>query len=306
MSRYLVTGASGLLGLNLCLQVASQVDVIGITNDVSLVNTPFPVIKKNLAEFNEIENLINRYKPDVIFHCAAMANIDQCESNPELAFRVNAELPGELARYSQKMGIKLVHISTDAVFDGHKGNYVETDPPAPLGVYAKSKLEGENLVTANNPDAIVARVNFYGFSISGKRSLSEFFLNNLMSQKQMMGFTDVYFSPLLVNDLVDLLIQITNKNLSGIYHTLSCESLSKYQFGCMLAEKFSLDKNLIKPVSVQDSDLIATRSLNLTLNTQKISSALGTALPDQKSGIDRLFSLYQEGYAEKIKNLLAN
>lgn len=303
MNRCLVTGASGLLGLNLCLQIFPKYEVLGISNSISLSNPPFQVVKRNLRDLKEIKNLIDQFKPDVIFHCAAMANIDQCEINPELAFQINTELPGEIAYLSKVNGIKLIHISTDAVFDGQVGNYSEEDPPNPLGIYAKSKLEGENLVIANNPDALIARVNFYGFSITGKRSLSEFFLNNLIENKTMMGFTDVFFCPLIVNDLIDLLICMLKMDLSGVFHTLSSESVSKYQFGAMLAEKFSLDCNLIKPVSVKDSGLVATRSLNLNLQTQKLSDAIGKELPDQKSGIERLFKLYKEGYAVNIKNL---
>jgi len=305
MSRFLVTGASGLLGLNLCMQISSKSEVFGIVNQVSLINTPFPVIKKDLGDLNEIRLLVDSIKPDTIIHCAAMANIDQCESQPDLAFRLNAELPGELARLSQKLGIKLVHISTDAVFDGIKGNYSETDLPNPLGVYAKTKLSGENLVKDNNLDAIIARVNFYGYSITGQRSLSEFFLNNLLSKKPMMGFTDVYFCPLLVNDLVDILLDMVTADLKGIFHTLSSESLTKYEFGCRIANRFNLDQNLIKPVSVMESELKATRSLNLNLQTQKLSSVMNRILPDQQTGINRLFSLYKDGFPETIKALKA-
>ncbi|PKN88668.1 MAG: hypothetical protein CVU46_00225 [Chloroflexi bacterium HGW-Chloroflexi-8] len=303
MSRFLVTGASGLLGLNLCMQISSKSEVFGIVNEVSLENTPFRVIKKNLLDLNEIKFLIDSINPDTIVHCAAMANIDKCESQPGLAYRINAELPGEIARLSQKLGIKLVHISTDAVFDGVKGNYSETDVPNPLGVYAKTKLAGENLVKDNNLDAIIARVNFYGYSVTGQRSLSEFFLNNLLNKKPMMGFTDVYFCPLFVNDLVDVLLEMVSVDLKGIFHTLSSESLSKYDFGCRIAKCFNLDQNLIKPVSVNDSNLQATRSLNLTLQTQKLSSMLNRKLPDQQTGINHLFSLYKDGYPETIKAL---
>ena len=305
MTRCLVTGASGLLGLNLCLQFSPEFEVFGVSNTISLSNLPFQIIKKNLEEPDAIKNIFDQYKPDIIFHCAAMANIDQCELNPDLTFRINAELPGEIAYLTKIKGIKLVHISTDAVFDGQKGNYSEDDQPNPLGVYAKSKLDGENYVSANNPEALIARVNFYGYSITGKRSLSEFFLNNLLENKSMLGFTDVFFCPLIVNDLVDVLHEMIKADLCGIYHTLSCESLSKYEFGCMIAERFSLDSDLIKPVSVYESGLFATRSLNLTLQTQKLSSALDKKLPDQLSGINRLFKLYQEGYAEKIRNFQA-
>ena len=97
------------------------------------------------------------------------------------AQRINAEMPGKLAAVCKKKKIRLIHISTDAVFDGKMGDYTEEDIPNPLSVYARTKIEGEHLVAAENPEAIIARVNFYGFSLSGKRSLAEFFLNSLRS-----------------------------------------------------------------------------------------------------------------------------
>jgi dTDP-4-dehydrorhamnose reductase len=303
MTRFLVTGASGLLGLNFCVQAASAHEVSGIVNSVSLKNAPFQVIQHNLEDHKVFRSLIDSCKPEVIIHCAAMANIDNCESQPQLAFQINADLPAGIARQSRELGIKLVHISTDAVFDGIKGDYSESDPPNPVGVYTKTKLAGENLVLSENPDALIARVNFYGYSISGSRSLSEFFLKNLRDQKPMMGFTDVRFNPLLVNHLVDLLLEMTACNLKGIYHTLSSETLTKYEFGCRIAKKFNLDQSLIRPISVKQSGLVATRSLNLNLRTDKLRSAIGHELPDQQAGIDELFRLNNAGYAEKIRAL---
>ena len=212
--------------------------------------------------------------------------------------------PGKLHGCLKNSVLKLVHISTDAVFDGIHGNYSETDLPNPLGVYAKTKLTGEDLVKDNNLDAIIA-VNFYGCSVTGHRSLSEFFLNNLLRKKPMMGFTDVYFCPLLVNDLVDILLDMVTADLKGIFHTLSSESLTKYDFGSRIANRFNLDQNLIKPVSVMESELKATRSLNLNLQTQKLSSVLNRSLPDQQTGINRLFALYKDGFPETIKALKA-
>ena len=176
MAKILVTGASGLLGLNFCYQMFENHQITGVINQNPLKNVPFEVIKEDLSHPQIVLKLIDEIKPDVILHCAAMANIDQCETRPDRAERVNAELPNELAYHTKKQGIKLVHISTDAVFDGENGYYNENDKPNPLGVYAKTKLAGEEGVTNENPDAIIARVNFYGWSLNGKRSLSEFFL----------------------------------------------------------------------------------------------------------------------------------
>ena len=159
-----------------------------------------------------------------------------------MAQQINAEMPGSIAVLCKKKGIQLTHISTDAVFDGKMGDYTEEDPPNPLSVYARTKLEGERTVAAEYPNAIIARVNFYGFSLSGKRSLAEFFLNNLIDKKQVNGFVDVMFSPLYVTDLVDTLVKMIEKELSGLYHVVSPESLSKYAFGERSRKNLGLKK----------------------------------------------------------------
>ncbi len=162
MSRILVTGASGLLGINFCLQNYKDHQITAVVNRNSLNNAPFTVIHENLTHPGTISDLIDKTRPDLILHCAAMANVDQCENQPQSARQINAEVPAELAFRTKSSGIKLVHISTDAVFDGLKGDYVETDIPNPLGVYASTKFDGEKSVSSENPEAIIARVNFYG------------------------------------------------------------------------------------------------------------------------------------------------
>ncbi len=97
-----------------------------------------------------------------------------------------------------------------------------------------------------NPQAIIARVNFYGWSLNGTRSLGEFFYRNLSAGKNVKGFTDVLFCPLLVNHLVDLLLTMAEKDLKGLYHVVSSEHLSKYEFGCRIARLFDLDEKLIR------------------------------------------------------------
>ncbi len=231
-----------------------------------------------------------------------MANIDQAETQPELAQRINAELPGEIAGEMRKTGGMMVHISTDSVFDGQRGNYTETDEPNPINVYARTKLAGEQAVLQANPDAIVARVNFYGWSLSGKRSLAEIFFNNLSAGKRMYGFTDVYFCPLQVNILGEILLEMAERQLKGLFHVVSSEALTKYDFGVRVAHLFGLDKSLIQPVSWQEAGLQAARSPKLTLNSDKLAGALGRVLPAQEPGLRRFLSLYREGVQAQIRS----
>ena len=301
--RYLVTGASGLLGLNFSLNKSKKHSIVGVVNQNSLENVPFEVKTLDLSDPDVLEPLIDEVKPDVVLNCAAIANLDVCEKNPELAWKLNTELPGNLAGLALRKGYKLVHISTDCVFDGIKGNYREEDEVNPLSIYAETKYQGERKVIQTCKDAIIARVNFYGFSLNGRRSLVEFFINNLKAGQEMKGFTDVYFCPLMVLDLGDILEKMVEHDLRGLYHVLSSECISKYDFGQRVASRFGLAGDLIKPSSVNDGGLLVKRSPNLTLSTDKISSALGEKMPSQAHGLNRIFELYQSGYLQKLQDL---
>jgi dTDP-4-dehydrorhamnose reductase len=304
MSRFMVTGASGLLGLNFALAVdGRQHQVTGVDNRNPLGWINFATLQADLTENGIIETLVDEIKPDVILHCAAMANVDDCEKRPQMAQRVNAELPGQIAEVAQKHQIKMVHISTDAVFDGQKGNYSESDVPAPLSVYARTKYEGELAVLSANPLALVTRVNFYGWSISGTRSLAEFFVNNLADGKEVKGFTDILFCPLMVLDLAATLVEAAAKDLSGLYHTVGPESMSKYAFGVAIARQFGFDEALVKPASVLEGDLSAARSPNLTLSTEKLAQALGHPLPGFAQGLAKFHDQYRHGFPQLIRSL---
>jgi len=208
-----------------------------------------------------------------------------------------------LALESARRGVRMIHISTDAVFDGVDGGYSEEDTPRPLSTYARTKLAGERAVVEANPAAMIARVNFYGWSLSGKRSLAEWFFNNLSAHQPVKGFTDVFFSPLLVNDLAEILLKMIAKGLSGIYHVVNPESLSKYAFGIALARQFGFDENLISPHSVEESGLSAPRSHHLDLNTAKLTRDLNVTFPSQAEGLRRFYELYQQGYPSRLQRM---
>jgi dTDP-4-dehydrorhamnose reductase len=210
-------------------------------------------------------------------------------------------MPAQLAKACKSHGIAYVHISTDAVFDGTSiAFYKEEDEPNPLSLYSKTKLEGERAVFAEDPNAIITRVNFYGWSLTGRRSLAEFFFHNLTHNKSMSGFTDVKFCPMLVNDTARTLVKMLQKGLSGLYHLVGPQAMSKYQFGVELARKFGLRDGEISPKSINTSSLNARRSNNLCLSINKISTDLGEVLPEFSTGLNEFYTQYQQGYPQKI------
>ena len=300
--KILVTGSSGLLGLNLSLGMIGAHTIVGVDRN-KLADTPFEIVKADLLEAGACSHLIDEVQPDAIIHTAANANIDACESDPEGARLLNAEFPGQLAQLCARCGVRMIHISTDAVFDGTKDSiYTEADVPNPLSIYARTKLDGENAVLAGNPAAVVARVNFFGWSLSGGRSLSEFFFNHLHAGEPFYGFTDVWFCTMFVGDLADTLVKMLEKELSGLYHVVGSEALTKYEFGVRIARQFGFDEKLIRPISVEESGLAAKRSRKLRLSVHKLSTDLGMEIPSVSTGIEKFYTQYQQGYPQKMRS----
>lgn len=302
MARILITGVSGLLGINLASETMNEHNIVGVDRG-KLVNAPFQVIQKDLTDLTSIQPLLDEVRPAWLINCAALADLDACEDQPDRAKTLNTELPAELAKACKTRGISMVHISTDAVFDGQKGEfYTEQDQPNPLNIYAKTKLDGEKAVAAENPSAIITRVNFYGWSLGGKRSLGEFFYNNLANNKSMSGFTDAIFCPMLVNHTARILVKMLKQGLTGLYHLVGSQSMSKYQFGVEVARKFNLKEAGISPRSIHTSNLSAKRSHNLSLSTNKLSTVLGEPMPEFSAGLDEFYTQFQQGYPQKIRS----
>jgi dTDP-4-dehydrorhamnose reductase len=231
-----------------------------------------------------------------------MANLYECEKHPDQAKILNTDFPAELADTCVRRNIKFVQLSTDAVFDGTKeGVYTEEDTPNPQGVYSQTKLDGEQAVQEANPQAIIARVNFFGWSLGGGRSLGEFFVNNLSEGRNVNGFTDVIFCPMWVNHLAQTLIAMLEKDLRGLYHVVGAQPMNKYQFGVEVARKFGLRESLIAPQSVEMSSLTAKRSHNLWLSVHKLSTDLGRPLLEFSTGLDGFYTQFQQGYPQKIR-----
>jgi len=302
MARILITGASGLLGINLAMETMNAHDITAVDRG-RLTNAPFKIFNGDLLNPGVLDEALDSIHPQWLINCAALADLEACEDNPGIARRLNIDLPGQMAKACKKRGISFVHISTDAVFDGEKdGFYTEGDAPNPLGVYSRTKLAGEYAVFEENKKAIVARVNFYGWSLSGKRSLAEFFHHNLTNQKSMSGFTDVKFCPMLVNHTARTLIKMLQNDLSGLYHLVGPQAMSKYQFGVEIARRFLLKEGEISPKSILSSSLTARRSHNLWLSTHKLSTALGESLPEFSTGLDEFYTQFEQGYPQKIRS----
>jgi dTDP-4-dehydrorhamnose reductase len=232
--------------------------------------------------------------------------VDLCEKDPDLALRINVDVPRMLAESCQKAEVRFLHISTDSVFDGTRGNYDEDDPAAPLNVYARTKLEGEKAVFDKMLDALVVRTNFVGFSADGQTGLAQWIIRDLSAGKRISGFSDVIFAPLVANDLARILFQMMDANLTGLYHVAGSTPVTKLDFARKLARELELDESLIQPARVADARLAAPRPLNTSLSSGRAETDLGTTMPSIDESIATLGELARSNYSERLKELTGN
>lgn len=299
----LVTGASGLLGANLLWCACNQGrEVVGIYRGHPLRIIGVPMYSLDLIDLSATRKILVTLKPECIVHCAAATNVDWCEDHPAEAERINAQASIMLAQTAHEIGASFLYISTDAVFDGKRGNYSETDESVPINTYGISKLKGEQGVFRSHPSALVARVNIYGWNAQDKYSLAEWILHELENSKKVPGFTDICFTPMLVNDLVEVLLSMLDAGLSGLYHVTGGGRISKYEFAQRLATLFGFDSSRIIPVKSAEAKLRAPRPADISLNSKKIIAALGHPMPDVDSGLRRFHALREMGYPQELKS----
>lgn len=301
-SSVLVTGASGLLGANLVLALREAGAVVtGVSHCHALAIAGVPDRVCDLSRPLAVEDLMCSVRPRWIVNAAAITDVDWCEAHPDESRRVNTDLPRALAARARAGEMGLVHISTDSVFDGTRGDYDETDAPAPLNAYARSKLDAEDAVREAYPSALVVRTNFYGWNAQPKRSLGEWVLAKLEAGGTVPGFEDVIFSPLLVNDLVGLLQSMMAAGLTGLYHAGASETCTKLDFARRVAAAFGFEASAVRPSRIADAALRAVRPRNTSLNTARLAHALGRPLPSIADGIRRFRALRDAGFAERLK-----
>jgi dTDP-4-dehydrorhamnose reductase len=301
----LVTGASGLLGSNLILTgMKSGLEMAAMTNRHKIRLAGVRTWQVDLTDTGAVRSAVREALPSTIIHCAAQTSLDAAERDPEAAREINVNASGRLAAVAVDLGASFVYISTDAVFDGSRSWNKETDPVAPLSVYGQTKLDGEIASMQAHPGALIARINIYGWNALPKQSLGEWMLERLEASESFPGFTDVYFCPLLVNDFADVLFQMLEQKLQGTYHVCGSERISKFEFGVRIARVFGLDENLVKGTSVYDAPLVAKRSLDLSMATERVATAIGRRMPSADEGLRRFAELRRNGYRKELKAMV--
>ncbi|MGB9729845.1 MAG: dTDP-4-dehydrorhamnose reductase [Thermoprotei archaeon] len=277
MVRLLVVGGSGLLGSKV-MDVAARRGFVVYSSYFSHKTDFSGGLKLDVTDFSMVKDIIRRVNPDVVIHASAVTDVDLCEKNRELAYKVNVLGTGNVVKACESIGAYLVYISTDYVFSGDKGFYKEDDEPNPINYYGYTKLEGERLVMSSNLKYLIVRTSvIYGAKpAAGKINFALWIIEKLKNNEYVKVLTDQFISPTLNTNLAEMILEAVEKDLNGVYHMAGDERVSRYDFALKIAEIFNLNPKLVIKASMNDMNWIAKRPKDSSLNVEKTKSILNT------------------------------
>lgn len=261
--KILITGGNGLLGRGF-IPYQEKYDIYFLSK-----NSKNSMFKRhtNLDMLDQIcfETFLNNENFDTIIHAAAETNVDYCERYKEIAYETNVSTTIFLSDYCKKRNIKLIFISSDQLFDGEKEFYKETDALKPLNYYGLSKCESEVYIKSCGIKSLILRTNFFCDGFRQRVSFSDF----IKKEEELNLFSDVFFSPVHRDVLVELILFLHDENASGVFNISCDERISKYDFGKRISKILNLNKN-INESSVDSSNLYAKRPKSMALSNEKI------------------------------------
>lgn len=285
MPNLLVTGGSGMLGSYVATQAAAAGWDVTATYGSNAVE--LPGVRMVHLDLSDPWDLVSGLCPDVIIHTAAQAKPDVCEEHRRLAWDTNVIGTDNLIRAAESVRAHFIHISTDLVFSGEHSPYSEDDPLSPPNYYGLTKAAAETAVLASDTPAAIVRTSI----IYGPRrfphlnSFSDKIIESLRAGKPMTAFTDQRRCPIPAWNLADVLLEIAERRLTGIFHAVCPESSTRYEFALKVAEAFGLDTSLIVPATMDQVPSAAYRPATLALDISFTQSRLTTRLLGFEEGI---------------------
>lgn len=280
--RILLTGAAGLLGNALLPALTREHDVVAAFHQSPLdVTTPRTTpVQIDLADADAVASLATRVNPNVVLNCAGAVNVDRCETDHDYALTGNRDFVLNLLRAQSSAGFRLIHISTDYVFDGTAGPPDESATPNPINFYGESKLLGEQAIHAAKNDSCIVRIcALYSLDTAAKPNLYSKIVKSLEAGRSFPAATDLYTNPTEVNDLAGALAELVElQELPKMLHLAAPEYLSRYEFALQVARRNRLDESLVKPVTSDEIEFVAERPKHAGLASQFAKSELGLCL----------------------------
>lgn len=287
--KILILGASGMLGSALfrilpemghevygSLRQSKQTDFLKKT----FTNSQNLIYNIDVLNADQLNSLITQIQPDLIINCIGIIKQLDISNDPIYVLPINSILPYRLTELATRVGARLIHISTDCVFDGKKGNYLETDKPNAEDLYGKSKEIGE---IKNKSNVITLRISLIGHELQSNHSLVDWFLSQ---KKQVSGYKNAIFSGLTSLEMAKVIHHyiIPNENLYGLYH-VSVNPISKYNLLKLIQEIYAVSTTIIPETNV---------AIDRSLNSDKFQKDTGYQPPDWKQLIQEMKTYYDK------------
>jgi len=287
--RILVVGANGLLGSNVVRAGQQRGWAVCGTYHSTQPAFDIPLTQFDLREYETFDEILAEYEPEVVVNCAAMTDVDGCESKPSQAHVLNGDAPGGIASRCGEFGVEFVHISTDYVFDGKDSNrYGESSDPNPIQAYGESKLAGERAVQDEMTDTLIARLSFVWGIHRSHGDLTGFpawVRNQLQSGDEVPLFTDQWVTPTRAGQAAETLLDLIEQDASGLFHIACSSCITPYEFGKVIANHVGSSKELLREGLMDDIERDATRPTYSCLDVEKVESELGRPQPTLREDV---------------------
>jgi dTDP-4-dehydrorhamnose reductase len=277
--RWLITGTGGLLSDYL-------IDACSRRGDVITTGRSDGERRCDLTDSDAVRALLAETLPDVVVHAAGLTDVDRCEREPEAAFAANRDAAAYLAA-QLPASARIVFVSTDQVYPDNSGPHIE-EQTAPVNVYGKSKLVGEQAVQRHS-GGLVLRTNFFGESRrAGRASLSDFVIRSLRDRQQVTFFSDILFSPLHMATLSDLIVEMAERGKTGVFNAGCRNGASKAVFALAVARQKGLQTETAGIGSSAVMQDRAPRPKDMRMDVSRIETALGRAMPTLEEEVAKL------------------
>jgi dTDP-4-dehydrorhamnose reductase len=297
--RVLVTGANGMVGRLFVERLAAipDYDVLATARQPRFAgDASCGYAQLDLTDTHRLVDLVHEFGPQTVVNLGAMTNVDACEEQRDLCWRVNADAVGQMARACRRVGSRMVQVSTDFVFDGLDPLYADGDAPNPVNFYARSKVAAENAVRDAGHEAwcVVRPALVFGARTpSGRGNIVLWVRGELSAGRRVRVFTDQWRTPTYAPDFAEGLERVVRFGKSGVYNMSGREYLSVNAFAHQIAEAFGLDAHLIEAATADDFRQKALRPPRTGLLILKAETEVGyrpgplaDALADLRSQID--------------------
>lgn len=281
MSRVLVVGGAGLLGQYLCDEARGRgLDVIATHREPVSSRRGLVWRELDLRDRDALRSVIREVEPDVVLNAAALTDVDGCEDRPEEAQAVNGHGPEALAEACRTQRARFVHFSTDYVFDG-TGPVTEKAEPNPLGVYGRTKLDGERRVVGANPASLVLRTAaVFGWNrLSPKLNAVTRILHGVEAGQEVRLFRDQRVTPTYGRTAAQVALDLVAGGASGTFHVACRDCLTRYEIGQAVVEAFGIPGAKLVPVAMGSVALKSPRPLAPCLVVKKVEETLKRPMP---------------------------